>query len=104
MTTAGRFCRSAVTAVLAVLFFSYSEAISACDAEWHQNGEMPDWANVSFSESNNPVPKPKRRRQKMANRKKSETRSVNSRPRKSADFEFENSDAEDDGFVREQVD
>lgn len=104
MITAGRFCRSAVTAVLAVLLFSYSEAIFACDAEWHRNGELPDWANISFSESNNPVPKPKRRRQKIANRKKYETRSANSRPRKSADFEFENTDADDDGFVREQVD
>jgi len=104
MLTAGRFSRSAVTALLAASFFSCADAISACDAEWHQNGELPDWANVSFSESNDPMPKPKRRRQKIANRKKSETRSVNPRPRKSADFEFENGDAEDDGFVRQQVD
>jgi len=104
MLAAGQIFRSAVAIFSAIFLFSCSDPISACDAEWHQNGELPDWANVSFSESNNPVPKPKRRRQKMANRKRFEPRLANPRARKFADSEFENRDAEDDGFLRRQVD
>lgn len=71
-----------------------TSALAACDAEWHQNGELPDWANVSFAESNNPTPKPRRKRQKVAGKKKRDDRSRTTRATPPQ------TDEEDDGFIR----
>lgn len=70
------------------------QPLFACDAEWHRNGELPDWANVSFAESNNPTPKPRRKRQKVAEEKKRDERS---RTTRATQLQI---DEEDDGFIR----
>jgi hypothetical protein len=71
-----------------------AQPLPACDAEWHQNGELPDWANISFSESNNPTPRPRRKRQKIAEKKKRDDRNRTSRAMQ------RQTDEEDDGFIR----
>lgn len=70
------------------------QPLRACDAEWHQNGELPDWANVSFSESNNPTPKQRRKRQKIAEKRKRVDLSRTTRAT------HQQTDEEDDGFMR----
>lgn len=64
-----------------LMFFSLGW-LAACDAEWHQNGDLPDWSRISFSESNNPelLPEERPRRRAKIRKKKVKRREKLKRP------------------------
>ncbi len=92
-----RICSWLVACAIILAAFHAGQSIMACDGEWHRNGELPDWPNISFSESNYPdIEIPERKRP----RRRKKQKPIKANKREKPNLVLEHDYIEDEGFLK----